>query len=373
MSAPLRFLGLAMIGWVGLRAATLDQLPIGDGFSFARGPPAVAAIVPTQFPPLDPPDLSPLAAEAPFGPDQPALAAVAPGYVYAFPAQAWGPAPAWSSAQPARRGGYTVLDPLPAPLFYAPLPVLDDWPLSRLASAAFPQRRAASTPAAAMPAAPVAPKLDRLQLSSWALLRGTPNQGIGPPPTVGLGPNPMLGGSQAGMRLTYAFNRALAASARMSAPVGSRGGEVAAGVRVTPLRAIPLSLTAERRHAFGRFAGRSAFAVFVEGGVYQRPMPWHFSMDAYAQAGVVGLRRRDFFADGAMTLTRPVSGRFSAGFGLWGGWQGGSQPGVYRVDAGPRVSIRVRDNIRVHGDWRQRLAGRAEPGSGPALTLAADF
>jgi hypothetical protein len=29
--------------------------------------------------------------------------------------------------------------------------------------------------------------------------------------------------------------------------------------------------------------------------------------------------------------------------------------------------------MRVDLDWRQRLAGQAEPGSGPALTLAGDF
>jgi hypothetical protein len=52
---------------------------------------------------------------------------------------------------------------------------------------------------------------------------------------------------------------------------------------------------------------------------------------------------------------------------------GGAQPGVYRVDAGPRLSMKIRNNIRVHADWRQRLAGKADPGSGPALTLAADF
>jgi hypothetical protein len=52
---------------------------------------------------------------------------------------------------------------------------------------------------------------------------------------------------------------------------------------------------------------------------------------------------------------------------------GGAQPGVYRVDAGPRVTMKVRNNIRVHFDWRQRLAGNAQPGSGPAVTLASDF
>lgn len=367
MSAPLRFLVLTMVGWAGLRAATLGLLPVGDGIALTRGEAAVPAIVPTHFPPLDPPEFALLAGAAMPAPAPLARAPFVPVYSYAYP-QA--PAP-WMSV-PARRGGYTIVDPTPAPLFYSSLPDLDDWPLSRLAAAALPRRRAAAA-SFSVPAAAVAPRLDRWQLSSWALLRGRPGQGIGPPPTTGLASNPMLGGSQAGARLTYAFSRTLAASARMSAPVGSRGGEVAAGVRVIPLRGVPVALTAERRHAFGRFAGRSAFAMFVEGGLYQRPMPWTLSLDAYAQAGVVGLRRRDYFADGALTLTRPVYGRWSAGLGLWGGWQGGTQPGVHRIDAGPRVTLRVRDNIRVHADWRQRLSGRAEPGSGPALTMAADF
>jgi hypothetical protein len=43
----------------------------------------------------------------------------------------------------------------------------------------------------------------------------------------------------------------------------------------------------------------------------------------------------------AATGTRPVWGRVSAGFGLWGG----AQPGAYRVDAGPRISLRLRDSI----------------------------
>ena len=37
------------------------------------------------------------------------------------------------------------------------------------------------------------------------------------------------------------------------------------------------------------------------------------------------------------------------------------------------VSMRVRNNMRVHFDWRQRLAGNAAPGPGPAITLAGDF
>ena len=41
--------------------------------------------------------------------------------------------------------------------------------------------------------------------------------------------------------------------------------------------------------------------------------------------------------------------------------------------AGPRVTMKVRNNVRVHFDWRQRLAGNALPGSGPTVTLAGDF
>jgi len=98
-------------------------------------------------------------------------------------------------------------------------------------------------------------------------------------------------------------------------------------------------------------------------------LPWEFVLDAYLQGGLVGLKSRDLFVDGGATVTRPVFGKFSAGVGVWGG----AQPGLYRIDAGPRVTVAVRKNVRVHLDWRQRLAGNAQPGSGPALTLATDF
>jgi hypothetical protein len=35
--------------------------------------------------------------------------------------------------------------------------------------------------------------------------------------------------------------------------------------------------------------------------------------------------------------------------------------------------MQVRRNVRVHLDWRQKLAGNAQPGSGPVITLAGDF
>jgi hypothetical protein len=35
--------------------------------------------------------------------------------------------------------------------------------------------------------------------------------------------------------------------------------------------------------------------------------------------------------------------------------------------------MKVRGTMRVHFDYRYRLAGNAAPGSGPAVTLAGDF
>jgi hypothetical protein len=256
----------------------------------------------------------------------------------------------------------------PGPIFYSAIPPLDEWPLARFAAASMPTMRSTVvTPGQSLPVALRQNRLDRIQVSAWALLR--PQQGgiLGP---QSLSTGGTLGGSQAGARLNYNFTRGIAATFRTTSQVGRRGGEVAAGMRIQPLGGIPLWVTAERRQRVGKYGGgRSAFALFLEGGVYQRPMPWQLSLDAYLEGGVVGFHLRDRFIDGGLTVTRPVYKQFSAGLGLWGG----AQPGVYRVDAGPRVSMRVRNNVRVHVDWRQRLAGNAAPGSGPAVTLAGDF
>ena len=363
MKPSLRFLAVAVIGWTGVRAATLGVLPGAEIFrvdpSEAKAPP----IVPTQFPPIEPiPSAGSDSASTEFTPaglmyghEASAGAAARPIVYYAVPP----PSAATPVASSLRE---------PRPQFYSPIPVLDEWPLSRLASMASPPLQStAVTQAQSLPAAIKRSGIDRVQLTAWALLRA---QQAGVAGTQSLASSGSLGASQAGARLTYNFTRQIAATFRTSSEVGRRGGEVAAGMRIQPVRGIPLWIDAERRQRVGRYGGgRSAFALFFEAGVYGRPMPLHFLLDGYLQGGVVGLRRRNGFIDGAVTLTRPVYKQFSAGLGVWGG----AQPGVYRVDAGPRVTMRVRNNLRVHFDWRQRLAGNARPGSGPAVTLAGDF
>jgi hypothetical protein len=86
---------------------------------------------------------------------------------------------------------------------------------------------------------------------------------------------------------------------------------------------------------------------------------------------VVGLKERDLFTDGSVRASTPI-GPFEVGAGAWGG----AQPGVARLDVGPQASVRIpigRTGVRASAEWRFRVAGDAEPGSGPALTLATDF
>ena len=367
MRPSLRFLALVAVGWVGVRAMTLGQVPGAEIFSIGPSeakPPPIAA---TQFPPIEP--VEPAGSEY-FAP---------PAYysqAYGHAPQPWAarfqpiPVPVYYASMPVpapRAASFTPILPEPSPAFYAPIPTLDQWPLAQIAAPPMaPRQSRVVLPAQSAPVPMARRAFDRVQLSSWALLRGQQGEGIGPPSLASGG---QLGGSQAGARLSYNFTRQIAATFRASNDVGYRGGEVAGGVRIRPLGNIPLWFTAERRQRVGDGTGRNAFALFAEGGVYQRPMPWDFELDAYLQAGVVGFHSRDAFIDGALTFTRPVYRNFSAGLGVWGG----AQPGVHRLDAGPRISMKVRTNVRVHFDWRQRLTGNAAPGSGPAITLAGDF
>lgn len=280
MKPSLRFLAVAVIGWTGVRAATLGVLPGAEVFRIdpieAKAPP----IVPTQFPPIEP--IAPAATDSAstdftraalmYGEAQTAGGSARPIVYYAVP-----PTSALSAPTP-------VASSLrePRSQFYSPIPVLDEWPLSRLASMASPPLQSTVvTPAQSLPAAIKRSGIDRVQLTAWALLRA---QSAGIAGTQSLSSGGSLGASQAGARLTYNFTRQIAATFRTSSEVGRRGGEVAAGMRIQPVRGIPLWINAERRQRVGRYGGgRSAFALFFEAGVYGRPMPLHFLLDGYLQ------------------------------------------------------------------------------------------
>ena len=359
MSQSIRFLGLAVLAWVGVRAVSLGLIPGTGALAFDLPQKAEAmtlpAMQPTELPPIQP--MTAPAAQppgyAPYGP-YPQVAGYMP-----YPVYVPMPAAGSRSSAPVR---YVEYRPAEAPQpysYFQPDPTAAPWPETAFAA---PVPGPKVTPSFREEAA--RPAFDRLQLSTWAMLRGTPG-------AAGLSGTGTLGGSQAGARLLWRFNPHLAASLRTSAPINSRrGGEAALGIRYQPFTSIPVAFTAERRKAFGQYGtGRNAFAAFVEGGLYGQSLPLGSSLDTYLQAGIVGAKSRDWFVDGQAAVTRPVYRNFSAGLGVWGG----AQPGLSRLDVGPRLSLRVGQRMRVHADYRHKLVGNALPGSGGVVTVAGDF
>ena len=232
-------------------------------------------------------------------------------------------------------------------------------------------------PAATATPGQASPFWIRRELASWSLggwlyLREGSGDASG---TIG-GPS-QLGGSQAGLRFAYGFGETGRARAYGRATIAlrrPRQRELAFGLAVAPLARLPVDLAIEQRVAAGP-EGRTALAVMVSGGVSDMALPAGFRLDAYAQAGIVGARRRDGFADGAVVVDRRLGIReTSLRFGALAA--GAVQPGAARVDVGPRLTLRlpeVGEGGRIALDWRQRVAGDARPESGLALTLAADF
>ncbi|WP_338426528.1 hypothetical protein [Sphingopyxis kveilinensis] len=217
----------------------------------------------------------------------------------------------------------------------------------------------------------------RRQLSGWstaAWLYFRDGSGAAP---RGIGSSSQLGGSQGGVRLAYGFGAAgrLRAYARATMALERpRQRDAAFGLTFAPLGHLPIDVAIEQRVAAGS-EGRTALAAMMSGGVSEVGLPMGFRLDAYAQAGVVGARSRDVFADGSMVIDRGI-GREDASLRLGALAAGAVQPGAARVDVGPRLTLRLPDvgqGSRIALDWRQRVAGDARPTSGLALTLASDF
>ncbi|WP_374524506.1 hypothetical protein [Sphingopyxis sp.] len=215
--------------------------------------------------------------------------------------------------------------------------------------------------------------LAKWSLGGWLYLRGGP---AGAPD--GIAEAGQLGGSQAGLRLAYGFGDTGRLRAYGRATMAVRAPEqreLAFGAAFAPVSRLPIDIAVEQRVAIGR-EGRTALAVMATGGVGDVALPAGFRLDAYAQAGIVGARRRDGFADGAIVIDRRLGADERAPLRLGALAAGAIQPGASRVDVGPRLTIRLPDvgkGGRIALDWRQRLAGDARPESGLALTLAADF
>ncbi len=211
----------------------------------------------------------------------------------------------------------------------------------------------------------------RFSGSAWAFVRGGGR-------ATAVSPVGQIGGGQMGARLLYRIDKAerLAATARVSRTIGGlHQTEAAVGVDWKPIDALPVHLMLDRRIAIDK-GGRDAWTLGAAGGVDDVRVAPGWRLDGYAEAGVVGVHRRDLYADGAARIARAIdlgSGRsLAVGAGVWGA----AQPGAARLDAGPSVVLRTPVDghvLAVALDWRQRVVGNAKPGSGIALTVATDF
>ncbi|KPH59599.1 hypothetical protein [Novosphingobium sp. ST904] len=235
-------------------------------------------------------------------------------------------------------------------------------------------------PSGSVATGPIASQLKprRWSADSWALMR----KGGSGPLVIGAMPA-TYGASQAGAVLRYRlamrarYNPVI--YMRTTSTLGQQMRETAAavGFSARPFPSIPVIGAVEGR--LTEQAGRRRLQPVVM-AVTEFPtfrMPADFRGEAYLQAGYVAGKFATPFADGQVRVDRrllqlgPVETRVGAG--LWGG----AQRGAGRLDAGPSAAIAFPLGRGTFGrlavDWRFRVIGDAQPGSGPALTLSAGF
>ncbi len=217
----------------------------------------------------------------------------------------------------------------------------------------------------------------RWSADAWLMLREGGKSGF-----TGTTGRPSYGASQAGAVLRYRLApgspiRPVGYLQAATALNGVRDRELAAGLSVRPMSRVPVSVAAELRARDEPGGIRTRPAVIAITEIPYVTLPLGTRLETYAQAGYVGGRGHTAFVDGQIRIDHAVKavGRaeLRAGAGLWGG----AQKGAARLDIGPAASVgfplNERTYARVAVDWRLRVAGDAEPASGPALTLSAGF
>lgn len=192
--------------------------------------------------------------------------------------------------------------------------------------------------------------------------------------------NSQYGGSQVGAILSYRildeFERHASLYGRISTALSPlEQGEIAVGARVKPIASLPLAIHAEHRRSITSEKS-AATAIYLVGGFTSDQIINGVVLESYVQTGLVLAASDTFFYDASATFKKPTlnigDSSLSAGVGVWAG----GQDRVSRLDVGPRLSW----NIPVKGkdpqislDWRFRINGQAEPGSGLAVTLSTAF
>ncbi|TNE47502.1 MAG: hypothetical protein EP341_09260 [Sphingomonadales bacterium] len=216
----------------------------------------------------------------------------------------------------------------------------------------------------------------RWSFDGWALWR----EGSGRS-SIPQGRVPSYGASQAGAVLRYRLDpdhpHDPHAYARIYRALVDQGeSELALGASARPVPALPIRAHAEIRVTEFALGTEARPAAFVTTEFLPVKLPGRMRAESYGQAGYVGGENSTAFADGQLHILRDIHqfdlGKLSVGAGAWGG----VQEGAARVDVGPSVRLNVRVGeapARLSLDYRERVAGNAEPPSGVAITLSTSF
>ena len=219
-----------------------------------------------------------------------------------------------------------------------------------------------------------------LSISAWAFWR----EGSGVAANSAI-PPASYGASQVGAVLRYrldpesehrpdGFLRATHALARQEET------DLAAGASARPIPRLPVRAHFEARLSLREGRTEIRPAVYLVTELPERKLPLGLAARVYGQAGYVGGDFATGFVDGVAVVDREVdtfgiggvrlAGR--VGLGAWGG----AQKGTERLDMGPSATLDIRGTsipLRVSTDYRFRVAGRAEPDSGLAVTVSTGF
>jgi len=242
------------------------------------------------------------------------------------------------------------------------------------ARSAVARSQPAAAPAAAGPPAPSG-HVSRWSADAWLLVRRDTAGAL----AAG---EPSYGRSQAGAVLRYRLvpssgHRPIVYARATRALAGSRETEVAAGLAARPISGVPVSVAGEVRTYEGPAGREVRPAAFAVTELPPARLPLGLRGEAYAQAGYVGGRFATAFVDGQARVDAKLEGLGRTGevrFG--GGMWGGAQKHAARLDVGPSATIGFRlgqVQSRVAVDYRWRVAGDAQPASGPTLTISAGF
>ncbi|MFC3173800.1 hypothetical protein ACFOD9_06005 [Novosphingobium bradum] len=383
---PLLVLAVLLSGWIGARALAWNLLPDAPEYAVVAAVPDAAPAQPAHL-------AEPAPHKQAHGANPVAQAPAAPALL----------PPAWQrDATPLAPVATPVpaVRPLPEPVPLAPETLASGTLAGPVAPASAATRRmmaagghqmlwlaaAAMLPMPADLAAPTVRRpgprgagLPRWSADGWVFLR----RGGGDPitfPRLSGGGN--YGSSQMGAVLRYRIapdspHRPALYLRGAGALNGTREQEVALGASARLMPRLPVAAMAELRATRDGQGLSARPAVALVSELAPQTLPLGFTGEAYVQAGWVGGRAATAYVDGLVRAERGVmTGHgldLRAGAGAWGA----KQRGAARLDVGPVASVRVSlgdtTSARLEADWRFRIAGRAHPGSGPALTLSAGF